>query len=38
MPHAPEGHEHVCRVKFALNEKDVPYDSVLINLYSKPDW
>ena len=28
----------LCRVKFALNEKDVPYDSVLINLYSKPEW
>lgn len=28
----------VCRVTFALAEKDVPYDSVLIDLRAKPAW
>ena len=26
------------RVKFALGEKDIPFDVVLIDLYRKPDW
>ena len=27
-----------CRVTFALEEKNLPYDSVLIELRSKPHW